>query len=175
MIYAAVHGAATVLGRIESCAEPLKIGRIAPINLDFQELGRRKMQCMLGQTLNRFRQIVGSKLAERDVDAGKVLAIERVKLRVVCGAMLGAIPPAPVASFGSKQRFFGVAQRLYCRCALSSLFVSRFRARISLSRVPKEFPGSYVLAAADPHVEVCIDPGRRKDAGVLWNLSGRRN
>src|SRR6516225_1494950 len=117
---------------------------------------------MLRQTLDRFCQIVRGKLTESYVNTGEVLAIERVKLRVVCGAVLGTVPPAPVTAFGRKERFFCRGERFRRRRAFSSIFVRGFGAGIGFARVPKEFPGSYVLAAADPYVKVRINPGCRE-------------
>src|SRR5215468_7759787 len=116
------------------------------------------MQSMLGQSLNRLCQIVWCELSERDVDSREVLAIESVELRIVRGAVLRTVPPAPVAAFCCEERFFCRGERLCRRCAVFSLFVRRFRARVGFARVPKQFPRRYVLAAANPHVKICINP-----------------
>ena len=61
------------------------------------------MESALGLALDGLGEIFGRDTAEREIDAGKVLSIECIELRVVCRAVLGAKPPTPIAALGGKQ------------------------------------------------------------------------
>src|SRR5579871_80444 len=131
------------------------------------------MQRVLGELLYRLGQIVRRIHSERDINSRQMLSIQCVKFRVVRGAVLRAVPPAPVAAFRREQRFFGSCERFDSWRALPAFFLSRLRASVSFARVPQKFPGRDVLAASDPDIEICIDPGRGKDSGVLRNFARR--
>src|ERR1700724_4575964 len=98
MKYAAVHGAAAALGRVQAGAQPFEIGSVAAIDLDGEEAGRGNLQCVLGLALDGLGEFFRRELGERKIDAGEVLAIQRVEFRVVGGTVLRAEPPAPVAA-----------------------------------------------------------------------------
>src|SRR5277367_5739508 len=96
---ATVHRSTAALRRVESCAQPLEIGSVAPVDSDLEETSRRELQRMFRLTLDGLGQLLGSDLSEREVDGSQKLAVERVKFRIVRGAVFGTIPPTPIATF----------------------------------------------------------------------------
>src|SRR5258707_4209224 len=105
---AAVHGAAAPLGGVEAGAEPFEIGSVAAIDLDGEESGGRDMQSVLGLVLDGLGEFFRGNLAQSEVHAGELLAIQRVELSVVGGTALRAEPPAPVAALPGQQRIISL-------------------------------------------------------------------
>ena len=102
---AAVHGAAAALRRIETGAKPFEVGSVSPIHGDFQKARRRQLQRMLRLTLDGLRQFLRSHLPKRQVNGRQMLSIQRVKLRIVSGAVFRTVPPAPIASLRGQEGF----------------------------------------------------------------------
>src|SRR5579872_5113115 len=126
---------------------------------------------MLRLPLDRLREIGGSDLAKSNVDSREMLSEERIELGVVRRAVFRAIPPAPIAPLRRQQGFkcrlkcgfgWGVGAAL-CFCIHSS--------RVSLASIPQQFPRGDVFGVADPHVEICVDPGTGENSDVCRNVS----
>src|SRR5260370_31083045 len=88
-----------------------------------------------------------------------MFSIERIKLRVIRGAVFGAEPPAPVAALGGQQRFAGLLKRRFGGSVGPSLLSCFDGVSVGLARIPQQFPGGDVFSVPDPHVKVCVDPG----------------
>src|SRR6202166_1633428 len=82
-----------------------------------------------------------------------MLAVKLVKVAVVCGVMLGAVPPVPVAALGD-QKFF------ICELALFFRRAGR-RLLIEIASVIEIVPSLVILGRPDPNVKVGIDPRAR--------------
>src|SRR5262249_6634346 len=95
--------------------------------------------------------------------------------RVVGGAVLGTVPPAPVAAFGRQQRFFRFGQRGRRRGVRTLAVVGFGAAGIHQPCVPEQFPGSDVFATADPNVKIGVDPRSGKDSAGGRNVLGGGN
>ena len=95
---ASVHRAAAPLRRIQSGAQPLEIRSVAAVDRRLQKAGRRHLQRVFRLPLDGLRQIRRRHLAEREINSGQMLAKQRVEFGIVCGAVLRAEPPAPVAA-----------------------------------------------------------------------------
>src|SRR5271156_5983547 len=99
-----------------------------------------------------------------------MFAVQLVELGVIRGAVLGAVPPAPVTAFGGQDGFVGVGEGLARgsgRFAGGVGFAGgrtavRLRALsgalIGVARVSEKIPGANIFAVADPHVEIRADP-----------------
>src|SRR5439155_14970442 len=117
-------------------------------------LGRRQVQRALRQFLDGLRQIVWRIKAKRDVDSGKVLAVERVKFGVVCRTVFGTIPPAPIAAFPGEQRLLCLGQSLRGGCSRAAFLMCNLGFAKSLASIPQKFPRRDVFRASNPYVEV---------------------
>src|SRR5216684_9242869 len=169
---AAVHGAAAALRGVEAGAEPFEIGRVAAIDLDGEESGGRDMQSVLGLVLDGLGEFFRGNLAQSEVHAGKVLAIQRVELSVVGGTVFRAKPPAPVAAFRSEQRFISLLQAGFRWGVAAPLRVCFGGSPISLARVPEQFPCGNIFVVTDPNVEIGVDPGGGENSGGGGNFLG---
>src|ERR1700730_163908 len=134
---AAVRETAAALGRIAAGAEPLEIGGVAAVHFDGEEAGRRNLQGVLGLALDGLGELFGCDLAEREVHACEVLAIERVEFSIVGRAVLRAEPPAPVAAFSSQERFVRFLQRAFGWGVAALLLAGFGGPRVGLARIPK--------------------------------------
>src|SRR6266446_509291 len=163
---AAVHGAAAALRGVEAGTEPFEIGRVAAIDLDGEESGRRDMQSVLGLMLDGLGEFFRVNLAQSEVHAGEVLAIQRVELGVIGGTVFGAEPPAPVATFRGEQRLISLLQAGF-RGGIATLLHARLgSSRISLTRIPEQFPSGNIFGVTNPDVEIGVDPrGGENSAG----------
>jgi len=56
---------------------------------------------------NGARERFGQSEAQRVVDVGEVIAIQLIEFGPVVRAVLGAIPPVPIAAFGDQQLVVG--------------------------------------------------------------------
>src|SRR5271170_6402456 len=102
-----------------------------------------------------------------------MLSVEGVELRVVRGAVLWPIPPAPVTSLRGEQGFLRPLQALF-RWRFCALVLTGVNSSCKgFTRVPQQFPGSHVFLAADPDVEICVDPRGRENT-VRCGYVGRR-
>src|SRR5713101_4495520 len=171
---AAVHGAAAPLGGVEAGAEPFEIGSVAAIDLDGEESGGRDMQSVLGLVLDGLGEFFRGNLAQSEVHAGEVLAIQRVELSVVGGTVFGAEPPAPVAAFRGEQRFISLFQAGF-RWAIAALLLACLGgSRVGLARVPEQFPCGNIFGVTNPDVEIGVDPrGGEDSASGRYFLVGR--
>src|SRR5260370_41948302 len=170
MKHAARHGAAAALRGVEAGAELFEIGRVAAIDLDGEESGGRDMQSVLGLVLDGLGEFFRGNLAQSEVHAGEVLAIERVELSVVGGTGLGAEPPAPVAAFRCGQRFTSLLQAGF-RGGIATLLHARLgSSRIGLARVPEQFPSGNIFGVTNPDVEIGVDPrgGEESPSGRVF-------
>src|SRR6266446_6774906 len=169
---AAMHGAAAALRSVEAGTEPFEIGRVAAIDLDIEESGRRDLQGVLGLVLDGLCEFFRSNLAEREVHAGKVLAIQRVKFSVVGRAVLGAKPPAPVAAFRGEKRFVCFFQAGFRWGVAAPLRVCFGSSPISLARVPKQFPCGNIFGVTDPDLKIGVDSGGGEVSADSRNFLG---
>src|SRR6266852_4672221 len=169
---AAMHGATAALGGVEAGTEPFKIGRVAAIDLDIEESGRRDLQGMLRLVLDGLGEFFRGNLAESEVHAGKVLAIQRVELSVVGGTVFRAKPPAPVAAFRSEQRFISLLQAGFRWGVAAPLRVCFGGSPISLARVPEQFPCGNIFGVTDPNIEIGVDPRSGEDSGGRGKFVG---
>src|SRR5438034_8687584 len=71
-----MHRATTTLGRIQTGAEPFKIGAFTAVHLDAQKASGRKLKRVFRAALDGFGQLFGRDLAKREVNFGEVLAVE---------------------------------------------------------------------------------------------------
>src|SRR5258708_26430316 len=148
---AAVHGAAAPLGGVEAGAEPFEIGSVAAIDLDGEESGGRDMQSVLGLVLDGLGEFFRGNLAQSEVHAGEVLAIQRVEFGVIGGAVFGGEPPTPVAAFRGEQRFVNLFQAGF-PWAIPALLLSCLRAsRVGLARVPEQIPCGNTFGVTNPN------------------------
>src|SRR5260370_6633407 len=167
---AAVDGAGAGLGGVEAGAEPFEIGSVAAIDLDGEESGRRDMQSVLGLVLDGLGEFFRGNLAQSEVHAGEVLAIQRVELGVIGGTVFGAEPPAPVATFRGEQRLISLLQAGF-RGGIATLLHARLgSSRIGLARVPEQFPSGNIFGVTNPDVEIGVDPrgGEESPSGRVF-------
>src|SRR5438034_9087062 len=129
-----MHRATTTLGRIQTGAEPFKIGAFTAVHLDAQKASGRKLKRVFRAALDGFGQLFGRDLAKREVNFGEVLAVEGIKFGVVCGAVFGTEPPAPVAAFRRQERFVRLFERSFGRRARSPRFVRFDSTGVNLAR-----------------------------------------
>src|SRR5579859_3427207 len=101
-----------------------------------------------------------------------MFSVERVKLGVVRVAMFGAVPPTPVAAFRREEGLFCRGQSLDAGRTRAALFLFCLGFSVRLASDPQKCPRGDVFTAADPYVEVGVNPRRGKDAVVLRNLTG---
>src|SRR5260370_939916 len=134
---AAVHRAAAAFRRIQPGAEPFEIGGVAAVDLDVEPAGRSQLQRVFGSALDGLGQFFARHLTQREVNGRQVLAIKRVELGVVRGAVLRAVPPAPVAALRREKRFPGFPEGGFGGGVRSSLFASFEGARVSFAGVPE--------------------------------------
>src|SRR5262249_50725164 len=118
-------------------------------------------------------EFIGSDLSKREIDSGEVLAVERIEFRIVRGAVLRTVPPAPVAAFGGEQRFFGFFQRIFGWSARRFAIERILSVFESVGPVPEPSPSGNVFSVADPHVEVGVDPRSGKNTVRLRRVSSR--
>src|SRR6266849_2424022 len=133
---AAVHGTTTALGGIEAGTEPFEIGSVAAVDGDVEQTCGRELKGVLGLALDGLGQFFGGDLAQREINGGQMLAIEGVEFGVVGGAVLGAEPPAPVATLGGEQRFVRYLKRGFGGGVRPSLLLCFDGAGIGIARVP---------------------------------------
>ena len=100
----------------------------------------------------------GGLLAERAIDVREMTAIQPVKIGPVGRIVFGTVPPAPVAALGNHDLFERQAPVLFGH-ALCIL--------VRLPRIQQALPGLIVLFGANPHVEIRVDPGARKNV-IQW-------
>src|SRR6266436_3204371 len=104
-----------------------------------------------------------------------MLSIESVEFRIIRRAVFGTVPPAPITSLSSQQRFLRVLQRGFRWRAVTLLLPSVYGAAIGFAGVPKEFPRSNIFAVPDPDIEIRINPGRGENPRIHRNIAGCGN
>src|SRR5258708_34495439 len=92
----AMHGTAAALRRIQPGPQPFKVRCLPAVDLDTQPTRRSQLHRVLWPALNRLGQFFRRHLSQREIDSGQMLAVQRIKFRVVCSAVFGAEPPTPV-------------------------------------------------------------------------------
>src|SRR5262249_13898227 len=112
---AAVHRTASALGSVEAGTKPLEVGSVAPVYLHLQQRSRSQLQRVLRPALDRFGKILRRGLPDRQIDARQMLAIQLIKLGIIRRAVLGSVPPAPVAALRSQQGLPGLRQSFLTR------------------------------------------------------------
>src|SRR5215467_13468011 len=104
-----------------------------------------------------------------------MFAVKRIELRVVRGAVFGTEPPAPVAALSGKKRLVRFPEPCFRWRVWSSVLVRFGRPSVSFAGIPKQFPCSDVFAVANPHIEIGVNPGARKNLSRHWDRSPRGN
>src|SRR6266850_1414055 len=84
-----------------------------------------------------------------------MLAVEFIKVAIVGGMMLRAIPPVPVATFRDQKFLVGELT-----LGLGAL---RCGMVVGFAGVEKIIPGAIVFGSTDPDIEVGRDPGTGRD------------
>src|SRR5215472_2373851 len=166
-----MHSRGAPVGYVDRRAQPVEIADAHTVQprRDVSSLRREVKLAVIAddRTGERFRRIS----TQRVIDIGQMLAIELIKLPVVCRVVLGPVPPVPVASFRDEQLFKGELP-----LPGGDIF------RIGTKEIPcrrQMVPGKIVFLRADPHIEVGVDPGagnnRLKFFRGLASLQGFRN
>jgi hypothetical protein len=101
------------------------------------------------------------------VDGCELVPEELVKLRLVVGLVLRAVPPEPVAALGHLQRLEGEGARGVVHG--TGMLVVR------LAGLAQALPGFVVLLVADPDVVIRTDPRARMDAAERGRLDLRQS
>src|SRR5260221_12358086 len=99
-----------------------------------------------------------------------MFTVKRVEFGVVCRAVFGTVPPAPIASFACEQRLLCIGQSLRARCSLAAFLMCNLRPAKGLASVQQQFPSRDVFRASNPHIEADVDTRRGEDAVVIRNL-----
>src|SRR5438270_11494217 len=118
--------------------------------------------CGLGRELRLLKtardgldQRVRRGAAQRQINVGKMFAVELVKVAIILRVVLRAIPPVPVAAFSNEQLFKG--KLLLLRQSLVRVLGKE------IARSGKLVPGGVVFRRPDPDIEVGINPRARKN------------
>src|ERR1700690_1170219 len=106
-VASSVHRAALAVRRVHPGAEPFEIAALAAVYFYVEERRRWIAPRAFGGAFDSVGQGIGSLYSERRVNRSQVLAVERIKLRIVGGGMLRPVPPIPIASFGSEYGVIG--------------------------------------------------------------------
>ena len=94
------------IGDIAGRSHPVKITRNCGLDTR-TNVGGLRNNPRLGYipTGNRLRQIIGRRSPQRLIDIRQVLAIKLVEIAVICGMVLRAVPPVPIAALGNQELF----------------------------------------------------------------------
>ena len=148
--FLAVHGGVAAIGNVVRRADPIKVSGVHAINgwMDVRSLVSKAAKPLPGG--DRLGKMLRRTLTQCDIDVGQVLAIQLVKIRVILGVVLGAVPPVPVTALRD-QEFF-VCEVALCRSGGIGMFGKE------VARGGKIIPCAIVLRRSDPDIEVGIDP-----------------
>ena len=176
-VLAAVHGAPALVRGVKSRADPFEIAAFAPIHLHMQIRFRRLASRALRRSFNGMCQRIRNRLANRRVHFRQMLAVQLVEFGVVRRAVLGPEPPAPVAAFRREQSFVRARS---LRSPLRDLRRASRRGTlrgplVGLARVAQQVPGPHVFRVPDPHIEIRVDPRRRKNSLDFRSIRVRRH
>src|SRR5579863_2895922 len=98
---------------------------------------------------NRTGECFGRSEPKEVVDVREMIAIKLIEFGPVVRAVLGAVPPVPIAALGDQQFVVGEAPR-----GLRNVL----RPVISPPRGEQKLPRQVVFLGSDPYIEIRVDP-----------------
>ena len=152
-----------------SRVDPLEV-RLPPVDLHFQKTFRLSLNRFLSHAANRPIELRRIRRLQEDVDVLQVLAEQVIEQPVLCGRMIVAEPPEPVAPFGDVDFVPRAGEELGGQ-RVRRFGLIELRLFEELARLVEQIPRGVILGVTDPDAEVVVDPTPREQ---VRNVIGRR-